>query len=246
MRLITPIAIVITALPLVACSYGSDYDSKPGVAGSGTGTARSFAVADFTNVDLRGSDNVDVRVGTGFSVRAEGPSAELDKLKIEKDGDTLKVGRINGHGFHWGDHKDVTVFVTMPRIAEANIAGSGNMTVDRVDGQSFAGNTAGSGNLEVAALNVQDGKFAIAGSGNIKARGSARHLKMDVAGSGDVDAAGVKAEEANVSIAGSGAARANVTGPAKVSVMGSGDVDLGSGAKCTTSKMGSGNIHCGG
>jgi len=250
MRLIAPIAILIAApiatISLAACSYGSDHDSKPGIAGSGTGTTRSYAVADFTNVDLRGADNVDIRVGTGFSVRAEGPSAELDKLKIEKAGDTLRVGRINDGGFHWGDHKSVTVFVTMPRIAEANIAGSGNMTVDRVDGQSFTANTAGSGNLDVASLSVQAGDFSIAGSGNIKAKGSVKHLKMDIAGSGDIDAGGVKAEGAEVSIAGSGGARADVTGPAEVSVMGSGDVDLGSGAKCTTSKMGSGTIHCGG
>jgi len=247
MRLIAPIAILAAALPLAACSYGSDHDSKPGIAGSGTGSTRSFAVADFTNVDLRGSDNVDVRVGTGFSVRAEGPSAELDKLKIEKVGDTLRVGRIDHGGFHWGgDHRSVTVFVTMPRIAEASIAGSGDMTVDRVDGQSFAGNSAGSGNLEVASLSVQAGDFSIAGSGNIKAKGSVKHLKIDIAGSGDIDAGGVKAEGAEVSIAGSGGARADVTGPAEVSVMGSGDVDLGSGAKCTTSKMGSGTIHCGG
>lgn len=243
MRLIALIAI----LPVAACSYAADHDSKPGIAGSGSGSTRSFAVADFTNVDLRGSDNVDVRVGTGFSVRAEGPSAELDKLKIEKVGDTLKVGRIEGNSFHWGgDHKGVTVFVTMPRIAEANIAGSGDMSVDRVDGQSFTGNSAGSGDLEVAALNVQAGDFSIAGSGNIKAKGSAKHLKLAIAGSGDIDAGGVKAEGAEVSVAGSGGIRADVTGPANVSVVGSGDVDLGSGAKCTTSKMGSGDVHCGG
>jgi hypothetical protein len=243
MRLIALIAV----LPLAACSYAADHDSKPGIAGSGTGSSRSFAVADFTSVDLRGSDNVDVRVGTGFSVRAEGPSAELDKLKIEKVGDTLRVSRLND-SFHWGgnSHKGVTVFVTMPRIAEANLAGSGDMTVDRVDGQSFTGNSAGSGDLDVAALSVQAGDFSIAGSGSIKAKGSAKHLKMAIAGSGDIDAGGVKAEGADVSVAGSGGVRADVTGPAQVSVMGSGDVDLGSGAKCTTSKMGSGDIHCGG
>jgi len=240
-----PIALI-AMLSLAACSYAADHDSKPGIAGSGTGSSRSFAVADFTNVDLRGSDNVDVRVGTGFSVRAEGPSAELDRLKIEKVGDTLKVGRINDNGFHWGDHKSVTIFVTMPRIAEANIAGSGDMTVDRVEGQSFSANSAGSGSLDVAALSVQTGDFSIAGSGNIKAKGSARHLKMAIAGSGDIEAGGVKAEGAEVSIAGSGGIRADVTGPANVSVVGSGDVDLGSGAKCTTSKMGSGDVHCGG
>jgi hypothetical protein len=248
MRSAALMAVLVAALPLTACSAHSDEDSKPGVAGSGTGTSRSFAIADFTGVDLRGSDDVDVRVGTGFSVRAEGPSAELDKLKIEKVGDTLRVGRVDGNSFHWGSssHKGVTIYVTMPRIADAAIAGSGNMSVDRVEGQSFRGDTAGSGDLDVAALNVQAGDFSIAGSGGMKLKGSSKHLKIAIAGSGDVDAGGLKAEGADVSVAGSGGVRADVTGPAQVSVMGSGDVDLGSGAKCTTSKMGSGDVHCGG
>ena len=247
MRLVALMAALIAALPLAACSYQSGDESKPGVAGSGTGASRSFAVADFTGVDLRGSDDVDVRVGTGFSVRAEGPSAELDKLKIEKIGDTLRVGRVNGSGFHWGgSHKSVTIYVTMPRIVEAAIAGSGSMNVDRVDGQSFKGGSEGSGDLDVASLNVQAGDFSIAGSGGMRLKGSSKHLKIAIAGSGDVDAGGVKAEGADVSVAGSGGVRADVTGPAQVSVMGSGDVDLGSGAKCTTSKMGSGDVHCGG
>jgi hypothetical protein len=244
MRLVALIA----ALPLAACSFHSGgSDSKPGVAGSGTGTTRSFAIADFTGVELRGSDDVDVRVGTGFSVRAEGPSEELDKLKIEKVGGTLRVGRIDGNSFHWGggDHDKVKVYVTMPRIAEASIAGSGDMTVDRAEGQSFTGDSAGSGDLDVAAINVETGKFSIAGSGDMTLKGSAKKLTIDIAGSGGVDAPGLTAQGADVSIAGSGSVRADVKGSAAVSVMGSGDVDLGPGAKCATSKMGSGDVKCG-
>jgi hypothetical protein len=240
---------LIAAVPLAACSHHSDADSKPGIAGTGTGTSRNFAVADFTGVALRGADNVDVRVGASFSVRAEGAAEELDKLKIEKIGDTLRIGRIHGGSFHWGwgenHHRGVTVYVTMPRIAEAGVAGSGDMEIDHVEGQSFNGENAGSGNLDVAALRVGTGDFSIAGSGSMKLAGTAKHLKIGIVGSGDLDGGGLKAEGAEVSVAGSGGIRADVTGPANVSVMGSGDVDLGSGAKCTTSKMGSGDVRCG-
>ena len=74
------LALLLTAAPLAACSVDGD-DGGPGASAAGTGTARTFAVAGFTGVALRGSDDVDVRVGPAFSVRAEGPSAELDKLK---------------------------------------------------------------------------------------------------------------------------------------------------------------------
>ena len=236
---------LLLVLPLAACSFGGD-DGGSGVAGSGSGATRTFAVADFTGIALRGSDDVDVRVGTGFSVRAEGPSAELDRLKIERVGDTLRIGRRNRTGFSWGSSDSVKVFVTMPRIAAATIAGSGDMTIDRVEGQRFDGDTAGSGDLNVAMLAVREAKLSIAGSGGMALKGSADRLTVDIAGSGDVDAAGLKANGATVSVMGSGGVSADVTGAATVSVMGSGDVDLGKGAKCATSKMGSGEVKCGG
>ncbi len=232
-------------VPLAACSVDSGA-SGPGVAGSGSGTTRTFAVADFTGLSLRGSDDVDVRVGTGYSVRAEGPSAELDKLKIERVGDTLRIGRKNRSGFSWGSSDDVKVYVTMPRIATATIAGSGDMTIDRVEGQRFDGDTAGSGSLNIAMLGVREAKVAIAGSGDMTLKGTAERLTVDIAGSGNVDASGVKASSAAVAVMGSGGVRADVTGTATVSVMGSGDVDLGKAAKCSISKMGSGEVKCGG
>lgn len=244
-------AIPLALVPLAACSFTPDHsdsnDSKPGVTGQGSGTTRSYSVADFTGVDLRGSDDVDVRVGTGFSVRAEGPSEQLDKLKIERVGDTLRVGRINSDGFSWsgGDHGNVKIFVTMPRIAAASISGSGNMAVDRVEGQSFDGSSAGSGELDIAAITVETGKFSIAGSGDINVKGNAKKLAIKIAGSGGVDAPALTAQGAEISIAGSGGVRATVKGSATVSMVGSGNVDLGPDAKCATSKMGSGDVKCG-
>jgi hypothetical protein len=239
---------ILAALPLAACSIASDgHDSTPGVPGSGSGTTRSYAVSDFTGVDLRGSDDVDVRVGTGFSVRAEGPSSELDKLKIERKGEALQIGRIDSKGLGWisGDKAKVKIYVTMPRVATANIMGSGSMAIDRVEGQQFDANTAGSGDLSVAALSVDRGEFDIAGSGGMKLTGSVRDLTVNIAGSGDIDGGGLKSSEAEISIAGSGSVKAAVTGPAKVSIVGSGDADLGKGAQCTVSKIGSGSANCG-
>lgn len=251
MRLSYIALLAIASLPVAACSGRSHAgDSTPGIPGTGAGTTRTFQAADFTGVELRGSDDVDVRTGAAFSVRAEGPSEELDKLKIVRVGDTLRIGRINHDGLSWDDfgHHDgqhVKIYVTLPRLAEASIAGSGDMTVDKVEGAKFAGSTAGSGNLLVGALAVDTADLSIAGSGDMTIKGSAKQLGIDIAGSGSVDGAGLKAQGAKVSIAGSGDARADVTGPATVSVMGSGDVDLGPGAKCTTSKMGSGDVRCG-
>ena len=232
-------------IPLAACSFSwSGDDDGAGASPSGTGTTRTYMVSDFSTIDLRGASDVDVRVGTGFSVRAQGPAEALDRLTIERDGDTLEIGRRKGVNLNWGRSGKVKVFVTLPRLAAAAISGSGDMTVDRVEGTRFAADVAGSGSLGVAAVRVDDLAVSIAGSGSVSAAGSARALAVEIAGSGDVDAAGLKARSARVEIAGSGSVRAVVDGPATVDMMGSGDVDLGSAARCTVSKMGSGSVRC--
>lgn len=234
---------ILAALPLIACNMGSD-DGKPGIAGSGSGNTRTYQVADFTGVALRGSDDVDVRVGSAFSVRAEGDPEVMEYLKIEKDGDTLKIGRRNRSGFNWGD-REAKVYVTMPRITDGSVAGSGDMTIDRAEGARFSASTAGSGSIEVGTLAADAVVLNIAGSGDIEAAGTAKSVKASIAGSGNVDAGKLKASGADISIAGSGSVKLDVDGNAKVSIVGSGDVDVGANATCTVSKMGSGDVRCG-
>lgn len=232
-------------IPLAACGNSFGGDSSPGIAGTGSGDTRSYPVDGFTAVALEGPDDVDVRVGSAFSVRAQGNESELAKLKIERKGDTLEIGRIRKYGIGWSSGKGVRITVTMPRITAAELASSGNLSVDRAESPSFKGDLAGSGNLSIAGLATGDAKFSIAGSGNVKAGGHADRLVVDIAGSGDFDAADLAASGAKISIAGSGGVRAKVTGDAKVDILGSGDVDLGPGAKCSTNKMGSGSVRCG-
>lgn len=232
-------------VPLAACSFDwSQDDDGAGVPSQGSGMTRSYTVTDFSTVNLRGSDDVDVRVGTGFSVRAEGPADVLDRLKIAKDGQALNVGRRDGVHLGWAKSGKVKVFVTLPRLAGAGISGSGNMAVDRIEGATFRANVAGSGSLGIGAVQVDDLRVSIAGSGTVAATGTVSAFAAKIAGSGDVDAPGLRARSAKVDIAGSGSVRAAVDGSAKINMMGSGDVDLGPRARCTVAKMGSGSVRC--
>lgn len=230
-------------LGLSACSGNGHEDRGPGVTGSGSGTSRTYAITDFDGVVLEGGDDIDVRVGSGFSVRAEGAADQLDRLRIAKEGGKLDVGRRGG--MSWGRQDAVKIFVTMPRIAAATIAGAGNMSVDRAEGADFAGTISGSGDLDIAALAVDRARLSIAGSGNLKAAGTAGTLGIEIAGSGDVAAPGLVAQRGEVSISGAGNVHARVNGPAKVSILGAGNVDLGPTAKCSVSKMGVGEVTCG-
>lgn len=233
-------------LALAACSFGSDSEAAgPGVPGQGSGNVRTYAVADFDSVDLRGSDDVDVRVGSGFSVRADGDPDVLDRLRITREGQTLRIDRRAESGWNWGGGS-AKVRVTMPRIVGAKIAGSGDMAIDRVEGVRFDGAVAGSGGLGLAALHVDEARLSIAGSGDVKAEGTVQRLDVSIAGSGNLDGADLKAKSARVSVAGSGNVRAALDGEGDVRIAGSGNVDLGKSARCTIRANGSGSVRCGG
>ena len=231
-------------IPVAACGMAATYTSgeQQGIAPDGTGASRGYSAGDFTRVSLAGPDDVEVRTGP-FSVRAEGDPALLDRLVIQRDGGSLRVGRRNGVSWNKGKAR---VIVTMPSIEEAAISGSGSFRIANVEGPRFRGAISGSGDIAVADMRAGEVEFGISGSGDLIAAGQAQALTIRIAGSGDVQARGLTAARATVSVAGSGNVNATVRGPAEVRLAGSGDIDLGPAARCTTRKSGSGTVRCGG
>lgn len=229
---------VATLLALAACS-----GEAQGIPGSGSGPQRTWSIAGFDAVAATGSDDVAIRTGGGFSVRAEGDPAVLDHLRVWREGNTLKIGR--DRGWHMDGARSAKVFVTMPRIAAAAVTGSAGMDIDHVAG-AFQGATTGSGDLTVRSVAADSLSLSLSGSGDMALAGRVRRLDVSVAGSGELKAPDLVAAGASVSVAGSGDVRTRVEGQASVNLLGSGDVDLGPRARCQVSKMGSGDVRCGG
>lgn len=234
-------AILIPVLLLGACSAGGATET------SGRKGSRDFQVGAFEQISLTGSSNVVVTVGGAPSVRAEGDTALLEKLEIRVENGTLRIGYKKGNwSFGWRkDHGPVTVHVTAPSLTGAEVAGSGDMKIDKVEGGDFKGEIAGSGEIQLASLRARNASFAIAGSGGVTATGTAETADFDIAGSGDVNAGGLRVKRAKVSIAGSGNVETQATETANVDIMGSGDAIVTGGAKCSVNKMGSGDVRCG-
>jgi hypothetical protein len=234
-------AIIGAVLVLGACtSHGEERDG-PRATGQ-----RSFQVGQFQAVSLEGSHDVVVTVGGAPSVRAEGDSEELERLDIRVEGDTLKIGseqRRRWFSFRQGGR--VTVYVTVPALNGATIAGSGDMRVDRVQAPSFEAEIAGSGDMEIGQLRARRASFSIAGSGGISAMGEAEQAAVSIAGSGSVTLDRLQTRRTSVSVMGSGDVSVRASEAVEGSVMGSGDVTVHGTARCSISKMGSGDVHCG-
>lgn len=205
---------------------------------------RSFPVGDFAGLALAGSPDVTVTTGRAASVRASGSDAALDRLDIRVENGTLKIGTKRGVDWSWRDHGRVTIAVTVPMLDAVDVAGSGDVVVDRVKAPRFSGSISGSGSLTLAALDADATNFAVAGSGSVTAAGRCGAGSVKVAGSGDLKLAGLKCATLSASVAGSGSVDAFATQTATLATMGSGDIRLTGGARCTVSTAGSGKAHC--
>lgn len=214
---------------------------------SGPASTRRFATGPFEAVSLEGSDDVRIIYGPAAAVSATGSAKDLDRLDIRVEGNMLKIGRKPGDweiGWHHGGAKSPVVTVTAPLVKSVAIAGSGNMTIDRVDTDAFQAAIAGSGDMELTSVRAKSLDLAVRGSGNLNAHGTAEAAKIAVAGSGDIDAEGLTSTRASLSAAGSGNVSATVSGDAAIAVTGSGDVDVKGTDRCTITKSGSGEANC--
>ena len=233
-------AIVIAAAgTTAACSHARGEDAGPVV-------SRDYQVGNFTGVEVAGPFDVDIRTGARPGVHAQGNEKLIERLVVEVKGDKLLIHpRRNGNWFGgWHSSGSGKIAVTVPALAAATLAGSGDMTIDKVQGERFDGQIAGSGDLRVGQVDVGSLKLGIAGSGGASASGRARDASYEIAGSGSVDAHSLTTETLKVSIAGAGDIKAHASNSAKVDIRGSGDVEVTGGAKCSVSKAGSGNVRC--
>jgi hypothetical protein len=238
--------ILASVFTLAACNMSADAQEGE-ASGGGPMTQRSYNLAGFDAVSLAGPHDVTVSVGSAHSVRAEGPEDILDRLEVEVENGSLKIGtkRMNGMSINFGGNRPkVRIHVTMPAMRAASIGGSGDIRVDKVQGESFAASIGGSGDIDIGSMRVEEADFSVAGSGAVRATGSANRAKVSIAGSGDVNVGGLETRTASVSIAGSGDVKVRAMETAKVSIVGSGDVTISGPAKCSVSKMGSGNVRC--
>lgn len=211
----------------------------------GQTTSRDYPLSGFDRVEVAGPYDVQVRTGSAHSVEATGNERGIERMIVEVKDGALRIHTRKREGWFTSSNGDkVRLTVTVPALRGADIAGSGNIAVDRVAGDSFEGQVSGSGDLRLGQVEVNRLKMGIAGSGQIQAAGRAREAEYDIAGSGHIGAAKLLAETAAISIAGSGNVAGHATGTASVDIAGSGNVALTGGAKCAVSKAGSGNVTC--
>jgi len=238
MRRALSLGIIAIAAAAAGCTEARSQNGGPVV-------DRDFKVGAFDRIELQGAYDTIVRTGSAPSVRAKGNEDAINDLEVVVRGGTLVISHKKRTGLNWKRSGKLELTVTVPSLRGAELAGAGDIRIDRVRGDSFEGQINGAGDLHVDNVEVGSLKLAIAGAGSATAKGGrARTVDYSIAGAGDIRAKEVASETAAVSVTGAGDVSANASKTASVSIMGAGSVDLTGGAKCSISKMGPGDVHC--
>lgn len=184
------------------------------------------ATATSRELDWDGSDHFSLGVpgrasytpGTDNKVHASGDAQLLAHLRV-------RDGRLELDCRSWrGDSDALTITLPGQEFKRFGIAGSGKLTLSKLDQTRL--------------------RVSIAGSGSIKADGKVENAEVHIAGSGDADLGEVKANIATVHIAGSGNTDIAPSDEADIHIAGSGDVNLHTSPKrLETHIAGSGRIH---
>jgi len=191
----------------------------PSVTGSGVIKTQARQLDGFDVVESKGSIDLDVKLGSAYSVVVEADDNLFDVVRTEVHGDSLVVDSKGS----WTTKHDTVVHITLPRLRALGIQGSGDARIHDYSGDKLG--------------------VKIQGSGDVVANGHASNLHLVIQGSGDADFSKLDADAVQVRVDGSGDAKVSAAKSIEATIHGSGDVTWTGNAKDIDSQVyGSGEL----
>jgi len=199
--------------------WGSFNDVET-IRGSGIAVTEERTVADFTSIEVGGSSDVVVQVGSEARVEVTADDNLIGHVRTRVENGTLVIDTSNG-SYSFREGPDIKVSV--PSLTGITLGGSCDTKVSGVEAESFQAHVAGSADLTVKGT-TQDLETSVSGSGTLNLfELEARNVTVRVSGSGDANVSALESLDAKVS--GSGDVRYRGDPPrTNTSVSGSGTV----------------------
>lgn len=192
----------------IAIAFGELDDVDIGSRDKTEDVVQSFELRDFDKIDIAGVYELNVAVGSDFSVEIAGPEDEMSRVDARVEDGSLVLDqrkRDKGEGRRFNRH-GVTAKVTMPSIAALDVSGVVDGSVDGIAGGDFAVNLSGVGDVHLA--------------------GECSALTARVSGVGDLDAEDLKCKTAKVRVSGVGDASVFASEAVEASISGMGGIDI--------------------
>jgi len=192
-------------------------------------------VTGFNSIDLKIWATVYVTQDNHFSVQVTGPQEWLEKISTEVDDEDLEI---SVESKDWSkdfmkNKPDVIINISMPKINELNVSGSGTITSQNsILTDMLSLDIHGSGTINVAEFKAGKFQTGVYGSGYINiGKGTAESIEEEVQGSGSIKSSSLMGSLVSISLAGSGDIKVEDVSSEKLEAetSGSGNVKISKG-----------------
>jgi hypothetical protein len=189
--------------------------------------SQSFNYTDFTRLKLERALHVDILKSEGYSLTV---GDSLTRIKVEKSGDTLVVGR---RGFDWITpfHPRPHVVITMPDLVELSLSGAcqakavgfmsdhaltvrlggaSQIEIDKMIAGSLKVTVSDASNLNGNANIVDDFTLELTGASRVNLTGSGKHGNIRISGASQARLANLALNSASLNLSGASNAQLKV------------------------------------
>jgi hypothetical protein len=227
-------------LPVLMLLGSCRYFGGEWVSGNGKIINRQKDVGSFSNVEVHGSVDVQVRQDSSNLVRIETDENIFQYLDVYKDGNTLVIRPMEGYNLH---PKQLVAYISSPVFRKISVSGDCDITSQgQISGQEeLELKVSGSGDIAMQ-VSLPKVHSTISGSGGLTLKGQATEFDVRVSGSGDVNCFDLATDNTDVQISGSADAEVNASKQLNVRVSGAGNVEYKGNPAVSQKISGAGSV----
>ncbi len=227
-RLVAALALVSLAMPAHAERFG-------------------LSVTSFDRLQVNGAFTVVLTTGRGSSGYIEGHPDAINRIAVSVTGRTLRVRRnVSNNWGGSGEGGEAVLHLTTPSLDQVTLIGSGDLSIDRMEGGRLTISLGGNGRISVGHVETDNLALALTGAGVMEIGGHAETGRVTVHGPGTVNAPGLTVENVRISLDGPGLVEIDSSREAEIVATGTGSVTVTGNAACTDRSVNSGQVMCGG
>ncbi|MFQ5563738.1 MAG: head GIN domain-containing protein [Parvularculaceae bacterium] len=166
---------------------------------------KSYDFTGFDKIWVSGVYDIEVTVGSGFSIELSGPADEMARAEVKKRGDKLDLGqRKRGKKRHRREGVEATI--TLPSLEALEVSGVVDGVIEGVDSERLTVDLSGVGDVDVS--------------------GRCGELDALVSGVGELDASDLECRHVTVRVSGVGEAEVYASESVDAVVSGMGDITV--------------------
>ena len=191
-RLFVLILVAVVGAVLAAACTGRGHH----ISGSGHIITEEKDFSGFTVVDIENVFKTEIVQSDSFSIAITGDDNILDRIKVSKHGETLKI-RLERRRFH---HVTLRAVISMPVLSGLNLDGLSEVTITGFkSAQDFELDISSVSSLH-GDLEAGDVVIKASGASRVTLEGSASTLALDASGRSRVDLANFPVRDASIEL----------------------------------------------